>query len=80
LFGPVEARIAQGARIENVPVDSARRSQHEVDHARDHYVRHLYGLGIDDPSLYQLRIDATAVPLETCAELIVIAYRSLVAS
>jgi cytidylate kinase len=77
LFGPVEARIAQGARIENVSIESARRSQHEVDHARDHYVRHLYGLGIDDPSFYQLRIDATAVPFETCVELIVTAYRSL---
>jgi cytidylate kinase len=80
LFGPVEARIAQGARIENVSIESARRSQHEVDHARDHYVRHLYGLGIDDPCLYHLRIDATAIALDTCAELIISAYRSLTAT
>jgi cytidylate kinase len=77
LFGPVEARVAQGAEIEHVSIESARRSRHEVDHARDHYVRHLYGLGIDDPSLYQLWIDTTAIPLSTAAELIATAYRAL---
>jgi cytidylate kinase len=77
LFGAADARIAQGARIEGVSVESARRSQHEVDHARDHYVRHLYGVGIDDPSLYHLRIDTTVVTLDGAAEMIATAYRSL---
>ena len=74
LFGPAEARIAQAARIENVDASTARQRQPEVDRARAQYVRRLYNVDIDDPSLYQLQIDSTALPLDTCAGLIVAAY------
>ena len=80
LFGDVEARIAQGARLEHVSIEDARKAQPEVDRARAHYVRRLYNVAIDDPSLYELQIDSTVVPLPTCAELIITAYRSLGAS
>jgi cytidylate kinase len=78
LFGPEEARIAQAARIEDVDVATARQRLPEVDRARAQYVRRLYGLGIDDPDLYHLQIDSTAVPLDACAGLIAAAYRSRV--
>ncbi len=77
LFGPVEARIAQGARLEHVSLDAARKAQPEVDRARAHYVQRLYNRPIDDPDLYELQIDSTVIPLDECAKLIVAAYRSM---
>jgi cytidylate kinase len=76
LFGTEEARIAQAARIEDVDADTARQRLPEVDRARAQYVRRLYGFDIDDPDLYHLQIDSTALPLDACADLIAGAYRS----
>jgi hypothetical protein len=77
LFGPPEARIAQAARIEDVDAGTARKRLPEVDRARAQYVRRLYFADIDDPALYQLQIDSTTLPLETCATLIAAAYNAL---
>ncbi len=77
LFGAAETRIAQAARIEDVDPATARRRLPEVDRARAQYVRRLYATDIDDPSLYCLQIDSTAIPLETCASLIATAYTKL---
>lgn len=78
LFGPPDVRAAQAARIEDVDADTARRRLPEVDRARAQYVRRLYGADIDDPALYHLQLDSTAVPLDACAAVIVTAYRGLV--
>jgi cytidylate kinase len=78
LFGQEEARIAQAARIEDVDAATARQRLPEVDRARAQYVRRLYSLGIDDPDLYHLQIDSTAMALDACAGLIAAAYRSRV--
>jgi cytidylate kinase len=78
LFGPAEARIAQAARVEHTDPVTARRRLPEVDRARSQYVRRLYGVDIDNGSLYHLQIDSTAIPPEVCADLIVRAYESLV--
>jgi len=77
LFGPPEARIVQASRIENVDLAAARQLLPEVDRARAQYVRRLYGLSIDDPDLFDLQIDSTALPLDACADIIVSAYRTL---
>jgi cytidylate kinase len=77
LSGPADACIVQAARIENVSLEQARRAQPEVDRARAHYVRRLYNVSIGDPGLYDLQIDSTRVPLDTCVDLIVQAYRGL---
>ena len=76
LFGPPEARIAQAARIENIDHPTARQRLPEVDRARAQYVRRLYRADIDDPDLFHMHLDSTAVPLDTCAELIATAYRA----
>jgi cytidylate kinase len=76
LFGPPAARIAQAARIENVDMVTARQRLPQVDRARAQYVRRLYCVSIDDPELYQLQIDSTAMPLHACADLIAAACRS----
>jgi hypothetical protein len=77
LFGPPEARIVQASRIENVDLPAARQLLPEVDRARAQYVRRLYGVSIDDPDLFDLQIDSTALPLDACADIIVSAYRAL---
>ncbi|HEU5270560.1 MAG TPA: cytidylate kinase family protein, partial [Jatrophihabitans sp.] len=77
LFGPVEARVAQAAMAEGVPLDVARQRLPEVDQARAQYVRRLYHADIDDPRLYHLQLDSTVLPLDTCAELIVRAYQAM---
>ena len=41
-----------------------------------HYVRRRYRADIDDPVLFPLHIDSTALPLDAVAELIVSAYRA----
>jgi cytidylate kinase len=79
LFGPAQARAVQAARIEDLDAITARQRLPEVDRARAHYVRRLYGADIDDPALYHLQIDSTAVPLDACAAVIVAAYRGLAA-
>ena len=76
LFGPPEARIAQAARIESTDEATARQRLPEVDRARAQYVRRLYRADIDDPDLFHLHIDSTALPLDACASLIVSAYRA----
>jgi cytidylate kinase len=80
LFGPPQARAAQAARIEDVDTGTARQRLPEVDRARAQYVRRLYGADIDDPALYHLQIDSTAVPLDACAAIIVAAYQGLAAA
>jgi cytidylate kinase len=76
LFGPSKARIVQAARIEGIDEPTARQRLPEVDRARAQYVRRLYRADIDDPRLYHLQIDSTAVSLDTCAALIATAYRA----
>jgi hypothetical protein len=76
LFGPAEARIAQATRIESTDQATARQRLPEVDRARAQYVRRLYRADIDDPELFHLHIDSTALPLEACADLIAAAYRA----
>ncbi len=76
LFGPAEARVAQAARIESIDEPTARQRLPEVDRARAQYVRRLYRADIDDPQLFHLQIDSTAVPLDACAGLIAAAYRA----
>lgn len=77
LYGPVEARVAQAARLEGVDAGTAARRQHKVDQGRDAYVQRLYGRSADDPRLYHLQLDSTALPLEQCTALVVAAYRAL---
>lgn len=77
LFGDVIERIRQGAELGGFEYSESSRHQGEIDRARMAYVQRLYGRDPDDASLYDLEIDSTKVPLETCADIIVTAYRSL---
>jgi cytidylate kinase len=74
LDGPVEARIAQ-AVSQGIEVESARRSQREVDKARDAYARVFFNVRQDDPRLYHLILDSTALSFEACLDISVRAAR-----
>jgi cytidylate kinase len=80
LFGPLHARVAYACRIQDVDEATARRLLPEVDHARAQYVRRLYSTDIDDPALYTLQLDSTALHVDACVDLIVTAYDGLVRS
>ena len=76
LDGDIDARIERVAEIEKIDLDAARVMQRETDGARDHYLRLFYRVRQDDFTLYDLMIDTTEIPLETCTELVVLAARA----
>jgi cytidylate kinase len=76
LGGPPEARIRQAMEIEGVDRKTAERRQQANDRARVEYVSRNYGVTGLDPDLYHLRIDSTALDLDTVVDLIVAASES----
>lgn len=75
LDGPLERRIDQVMDLGGLDERSARRAQHQSDTARYRYVHRLYHADVADHRLYHLWIDATAVPLATCVDIIVSAVQ-----
>ena len=73
LDGPAELRIVQGAAVEAISEDQARRHLKAADRARTDYVRHLYHADPADTSHYHLVIDSTAIPLDAVVEIILLA-------
>ena len=75
LDGPVERRIAQAMDLGGLDERSARRAPHESATDRRSYVHRLYHADVADHRHYHLWIDATAVPLATCVDIIVSAVQ-----
>jgi cytidylate kinase len=69
LDGPVERRIAQVVAL-GIAEKDARQGQRDVDRAREAYTRVFFNARQDDPSLYHLILDATAVSVEACVDVI----------
>jgi len=69
LDGPVEERIAQ-AVAKGLDEASARKDQRAVDRARDAYARVFFNVRQDDPRLYHLVLDATALSVEASIDII----------
>jgi cytidylate kinase len=76
LGGPPEARIRQAMEVEGVDRKTAERRQQANDRARVEYVSRNYGVTGLDPDLYHLRIDSTALDLDTVVDLIVAASQA----
>ena len=70
LDGPADLRVVQGASIEAIGPEEARRHLDAADRARDAYVRRLYRADPTDTRHYHLVIDSTAIPLDAVTELI----------
>lgn len=73
LDGPVAARVASVAAREAMDVEEVRRAQHESDRTREAYARVFYRVRQDDPKLYHLMVDTTAIDLDSCVEMVVTA-------
>lgn len=73
LGGPREARLRQRMRLADLDRETAGRLLDISDRTRIGYVRHAYGADGEDPGLYHLMIDSTALDLDTCVDLIVAA-------
>ena len=76
LKGSPEARIEQAVRLEGIDRQTAEQRRRAEDRARIGYVSRAYGVDGEDPRLYHLSLDSTALDLETCVELIVAASRA----
>lgn len=76
LGGPREARIAQRMAIEGIDRAMAEERQRVEDESRISYVRRAYGIDGSDPVWYHLMLDSTAIDVDTCVELIVVAARA----
>ncbi|MCI0688087.1 MAG: cytidylate kinase-like family protein [Sporichthyaceae bacterium] len=70
LAGPVEARIAQAAKLHGRDLASAKKRMQENDRARAAYVQHFYHADANDPRHYHLVVDSTAIPLDAVTELV----------
>jgi hypothetical protein len=78
--GPPERRTLQAARRQGSDAATAGRAMRQLDRTHATYMRHLYGVNIDDPAMYHLMIDATAISTDACVEMIITAARSLAAT
>jgi hypothetical protein len=76
LGGPRQARVRQAMAIDEVDREIAERRQKAEDKARIGYVRRAYGVDGEDPGMYHLMLDSTALDLDVCVELIVTASRA----
>ena len=71
LGGPREARLRQRMALEGLDRPTAERRRRAEDRGRIAYVRRAYGIDGTDPSHYHLMLDSTALPLDTCVDLVV---------
>jgi hypothetical protein len=76
LGGPAEARVQQRMELEGLDRATALRLRAITDRTRMRYVRRAYGVDGEDPSLYHLMLDSTALDIDTCVELIVTAAQA----
>jgi hypothetical protein len=76
ICGSTAALPALAAVIPDVRVPAGRVLAN--DRVRIGYVRASYGVDPEDPDLYRLWIDSTALDVDTCVELIVTAARARV--
>jgi cytidylate kinase len=76
LDGPPGRRVEQAIRMQGLDRETAERGRDRADRTHTEYLKHFYGVDRNDPHLYHLMIDSTAIPFEACVELIVEAARA----
>jgi hypothetical protein len=77
LHGPPQRRLRQAMALGGMDHDTARTALRRLDRTHADYARQFYGVQIDDPTLYHLVLDSTAISLEVCVGLIITAAESL---
>jgi cytidylate kinase len=73
LYGAREGRVERAMELEGLSREDAEHRLADNDRAREAYVHHFYGADPNDLRHYHLAIDTTAVSLDRCVELIVVA-------
>jgi hypothetical protein len=76
LGGDRKARIQRVMELNGIDRETATRRVKANDRARRTYVESAYGIDGSNPSLYHLMIDAIAVGVDVCVDLIVAASES----
>jgi cytidylate kinase len=76
LGGRRDARLQQAMRLYGLDRPTAEDRLDAADRARVDYVQRRYGVDPDDSALYHLRVDGTALDLDTCVDIVVAAARS----
>jgi len=76
LHGPRPGRLVRATSNRGLTPDEAAKLLDETDRARIAYVKHFYKRDPQDPRLYHLVVDTTALPDDITIELIVIAARA----
>jgi cytidylate kinase len=76
LTGPPEDRLGQAMALQDLDEATARRALRATDHAHADYARRFYGADLDDVALYHVVLDATALDLDTVADILAAAARS----
>jgi hypothetical protein len=77
LCGPPDRRIEQAMRLGGIDRETAEQGLRKLDRTHAEYLKHFYGVDRDDPELYHIVLDSTAIPLERCVDLIVEAAKAL---
>jgi hypothetical protein len=77
LSGPKEARLQHAVEVSDLDEQAASAAMGRIDRYHADYLREYYDVDIDDPALYHIALDATALDTDTCVELIEIAARAL---
>jgi cytidylate kinase-like protein len=77
LTGPAKRRIALAMQTAGLSEQEAAAAMRRLDRYHADYMREFYDVDIDDPTLYHLTLDATALDVEPCVDLILTAARAL---
>jgi hypothetical protein len=77
LDGPADRRARQAAAVQNLEPGAAERACAQFDRTHEAYFRQFYGLQIQDPALYHVALDSTAIDFDACVEIIARAARCL---
>lgn len=78
LGGSPERRVVQASRLGGISIEEAEEGRRQADRAQAAYWTRFYGADIEDPSLYHVVLDSTAMELDACVELLTLAARRLV--
>ena len=70
LDGPPNRRARQAAAVQDLEPDAADRDCAQFDRTHEAYFRQFYGVQIQDPALYHLVLDSTAIDVDACVEII----------
>jgi cytidylate kinase len=76
VIGTVEARAEEIARLHSISVDEGRRRVSENDEAQRFFIRQAFNREIDDPSGYDLFLNATDLGFEAAVATVLSAARA----